>query len=238
MKRFFIGLGRFLRKFWGILFAIAAGIYVCVAIFEPELRAPMIVATVVCAGLAWLLLRKKRSKAEPVVSDQPAGGINVSFASQEVPADILRDMRKTYTKAQAIRDAEIMRESFLLAQRTLDFDVFFMRAELSMQKAFTLLQAEQAKCKGVAALNLSKGAHSVIETNTALKIDFLDRAVDAEIKAAVKLKTPKSQSKRLEAFLNKLSVYEDEFCVIEENYNSAVAKVRNMIAQIEKAGEV
>ena len=227
MKRFFVGLGRFLRKFWGILFAIAAGIYVCVAIFEPELRAPMIVATVVCAGLAWLLLRKKRSKAEPVVSDQPVGGITVSFAECEVPADTLRDMRKYYTPMQAGNDARILAESFQLCQQTYNFGTFFSRLQLASRCALTLLQAKKAGCK----INPQtvKACESALSARDALMLDFLDRIYDKETSAALQLKTEAGQRRRLEAFLQELQEHEVDFLPIENAYNDYLEKVRRLM---------
>ena len=238
MKRFFVGLGRFLRKFCGILFALAAFIYVCVAIFEPELRVPMIVAAVVCTGLAWLLLRKKKPADAPCAPDQPVGGIGVSFAPREVPADILRDMRKTYTKANAIRDAEIMRESFLLCQQTCDIGVFAMRCLTAQRKALTLLQAEQAKCRGVAKLNTRKAAESVLKTSAALKMDFLDRLMQKEFYDALALKTARGQRNRLQKLLNGLQGNEPTFTEVEDEYNAAVKQIEDKMAEIEKAGEV
>lgn len=227
MKRFFVGLGRFLRKFCGIIFAIAACIYVCVAIFEPELRTPMIVAAVVCAGLAWLLLKKKKPTDAPNAPDQTTGGINVSFAPQEVPAETLKAMRKHYTPMQASNDARILADSFQLCQQTCNFDTFFSRLQLASRCALTLLQAKKAGCK----INPQtvKSCESALSARDALMLDFLDRIFEKETGAALQLKTEAGQRRRLEAFLSELQEHEVDFVPIENAYNEYLEKVRRLI---------
>lgn len=221
----------------GVFFIIGAIIYMIIAVMEEAVRAPMIVLTVLFLLFAFLLLRKKKEKPAPQI-DFAEPLVGASVISQEVPADILKQMRKTYTKANAVRDAQIMRESFLLCQQTCDFEVFSMRCTLAQRMACTLLQAEQAKCKGVAKLNTRKAAEGVLQASAALKIDFLDRAMEKAVDDALALKTPRGQKNRLQRLLNILQANEVTFMEIEDEYNAAVDQVKEQLAEIEKAGEV
>lgn len=221
----------------GVFFIIGAIIYMIIAAMEEAVRAPMIVLAVLFLLFAFLLLRKKKEKPAPQM-DFAEPLVGASAIPQEVPADILKQMRKTYTKANAVRDAQIMRESFLLCQQTCDFEVFSMRCTLAQRMACTLLQAEQAKCKGVAKLNTRKAAEGVLQASAALKIDFLDRAMEKAVDDALALKTPRGQKNRLQRLLNILQANEVTFMEIEDEYNAAVDRVKEQLAEIEKAGEV
>jgi len=220
----------FIRVFIGVLCVIYAVTCVVLIFTMQEARWAFVFLAVVFGLFAFLLLRRKKEKPpvlEPVNATQ--GPISVSISHMDVPEDILRDMRKSYTKEQARRDAEILRESFYLAQQTTDFDVFFMRAELAQRTAYTLLQAEQAKCKSVRGMHCGEAAQGVINASRSLKLDFLDRAVKKETQAAMALKTPKGQRNRLEKLLNTLQEHETDFMVIEDEYNSALEYVRGMM---------
>lgn len=221
----------------GVFFIIGAIIYMIIAVMEEAVRAPMIVLAVLFLLFAFLLFRKKKEKQTTQI-DFTEPLVSVSVAPQEVPADVLKQMRKTYTKANAIRDAQIMRESFLLCQQTCDFEVFSMRCTLAQRMACTLLQAEQAKCRGVAKLNTRKAAEGVLQASAALKIDFLDRAMEKAVDDALALKTPRGQRNRLQKLLNILQANEVTFAEIEDEYNAAVDQVKEQLAEIEKAGEI
>lgn len=219
----------------GVFFIIGALIYIIIAVMEAAVRVPMIVLAALFLLFAFLLLRKKKEKPAAVM---PEPSVSVSFAPREVPEEILKQMRKAYTKANALQDAQIMRESFLLCQQTIDFDVFCMRYELSCKKALTLLQAEQAKCRGVAKLKTRKAAESVLDARDAIIIDFLDRAMQEHLYSAMNLKTPRGQRNRLQKLLNTLQAKEYIFSPLEDEYNAALACVKEQLEQIEKAGEV
>ena len=227
----------------GVFFIIGAIIYMIIAVMEEAVRAPMIVLAVLFLLFAFLLLRKKKEKPAPeawVASETttPCVTIKSELTQPDVPADVLKQMRKTYTKANAMRDAQIMRESFLLCQQTCDFEVFSMRCTLAQRMACTLLQAEQAKCKGVAKLNTRKAAEGVLQASAALKVDFLDRAMEKAVDDALDLKTPRGQRNRLQKFLNILQANEVTFAEIEDEYNAAGDQVKEQLAEIEKAEEV
>lgn len=227
----------------GVFFIIGAMIYMIIAVMEEAVRAPMIVLAVLFLLFSFLLLRKKKEKPAPEVwmtteTTTPFVTIQSELTQPNVPADVLKQMRKTYTKANAIRDAQIMRESFLLCQQTCDFEVFSMRCTLAQRMAYTLLQAERAKCRGVAKLNTRKAAEGVLQESAALKVDFLDRAMEKAVDDALALKTPRGQRNRLQKLLNILQANEAIFAEIEDEYNAAVEQVKEQLAEIEKAGEV
>lgn len=219
----------------GVFFIIGAMIYIIIAVMEAAVRVPMAVLAALFLLFAFLLLRKKKEKPMDAI---PEPSVSVSFAPREVPEEILKQMRKSYTRTDAMRDAQIMRESFIVCQQTIDFDVFCMRYELSYKKAYTLLQAEQAKCRGVAKLKTRKAAESVLGALDALRIDFLDRAMEKAIDDALALKTLRGQRNRLQKLLNILQANEVTFAEIEDEYNAAVDQVKEQLAKIEKAGEV
>lgn len=218
----------------GVFFIIGAMIYIIIAVMEAAVRVPMAVLAALFLLFAFLLLRKKKEKPMDAI---PEPSVSVSFASREVPEEILKQMRKSYTRTDAMRDAQIMRESFIICQQTIDFDVFCMRYELSYKKAYTLLQAEQAKCRGVAKLKTRKAAESVLGALDALRIDFLDRAVTEHIYNAMNLKTPRGQKNRLQKLRNELQAKEYVFSPLEDEYNTALDRVNEQLAEIEKVGE-
>lgn len=238
MKRFLSRAGHLIRTVMGGFCAFATLVYTVLAITEAELRVVMVVLAAVFGLLAVLLLRKKKpsekaattpAKAEPLVS--------VSFAPHEVPEDILCDMRKYYRKTQARDDIRIMSESFFLCQNTYDYDVFFSRLKLAQRCAGTLLQAKQAKCRCGIDSKVISSCEKVMASSWALKIDFLARTHDKEIDGAMKLKTPRGQSNRLNKYIQTLQEYETEFVEIEDEYNAAIQNIQEMIQEI-KAGEV
>lgn len=235
-----------LRVFYGVIFALAAvgGVIATAQSRQWE----MLLAAGVLFLLSFLLLRKRKIKGAP---DQTAPGSVLhetrvdaplfsvaTTSSMEVPDDVLRDMRRYYKKPQAIRDAEIMRESFCLAQNTTDIEVFTSRVELARKKALTLKQAQIAKCKGVASLHIGKTVDTVLESTQSLKIDFLFRTYEKETQSAMRLKTPRGQRNRLEKFLANLQKHEDDFLDAEQQYSEVLDMVHNMMPEIKKAGEV
>lgn len=218
----------------GVFFVIGAIIYIIIAVMEEAVRAPMAVLAVLFLLFAFLLLRKKKEKPAAIM---PEPSVSVSFAPREVPEEILKQMRKAYTKADAMRDAQIMRESFQLCQQTVDFHVFAMRSNLAERTACTLLQAELAKCRGIAKLNTRKAAESVLGAMDALRIDFLDRAVEEQIYSAMNLKTPRGQKNRLEKLQNELQANSHVFAAVEDAHQAALDRVKELLAEIKKAGE-
>lgn len=157
---------------------------------------------------------------------------SVSSYLPEIPAETLRTMKRYYTAPQIQNDLRIMQESFQLVQQTTDFDTFFMRLELSQQKALTLLQAVQAGCRGITNKpQLIKNCEAVLSTVQAAKIVFLDNSYKKETTSAMQLKTKSGQYKRLTAYLERLKSYKDRFWDAEDTYNQTVNALQDLIAE-------
>lgn len=221
---------RVVRIIFGIEFALAAVVGAVMSIQTPT--ASNIAATAFCAVIAFLLLRKRKAK-EPEVwrvseSSSQYATVKTEITRPEVPKDILRDMKKYYSKMQAENDARIMRESFQLCQQTYNYDTFFERCALAQQKALTLLQAQQAGCRIDA--KVVKAADSLLSAIGALKIDFLERVYAKETTAAQRLKTQKGFNNRLQKLIEDLQQYETDFMDVEDAYNEVIQRTRVLIS--------
>ena len=212
-----------LRILAGTFFALGAlgGVISFARDHKPEEA----IMTIVLAVISFLLLRKKKRAAAAV--EEP---VTVSFAPQQVPENILRDMRKYYTPMQAENDARIMADSYRLIQETVNFDTFFSRLELAQQKALTLLQAEQAGCKGLKKMRVNPACESVLATVPKIKAAFLDRTYIKETNDAMLLKTPSGQRKRLAAYLKKLQEHEMDFLDVADAYEETVKKTQTLMS--------
>lgn len=184
--------------------------------------------TIVCAGVAYLLLRRKKPKAAQI-SGTPVPGVSVraEVTPPDVPEEVLRDMRKHYSLMQAQNDARILQESFQLCQQTYNFETFFSRLQLVQRCALTLLQAKQAGCK----INRQtvKACESALSAASALRLDFLDRIYTKQVTAAMQLKTPAGRRRRLEALLNELQEHDIDFMPIEDTYNEYLQRVQELM---------
>lgn len=227
---------KIIRKVLGgfCILEACGGVIAAIAVPEPGLLS----ITVVFGLLAWLCFRKPKSKGLPnqeqqIRSAQAEGFVepvfNSSFAPQEVPEDVLRDMRKYYSPMQAQNDARILAESFKLCQQTYDFETFFSRLQLARRCAYTLLQANQAGCK--IDKRTIKACESALSAVDALVLDFLDRVFEKETSAAMQLKTPAGRHRRLETLLNRLQEHDTDFTLIENAYNEYLEKVRQLIEE-------
>lgn len=236
MKKVLQKIGQVIRLIFGVELALAALGGVIVSIQSPG--PGNIVLTILCAGVAFLLLRRRKPKGAQIsdpstvsIGPKPVVGVSVrtEVTPPDVPEDILRDMRKHYSPMQAQNDARILQESFQLCQQTYNFDTFFSRLQLMQRSAFTLLQAKQAGCK----INKQtvKACESVLSAVSALKLDFLDRIYTKETTAAMQLKTPAGQRRRLEALLGKLQEHEADFMSIEDTYNECLCKVQELMGE-------
>lgn len=218
---------KFLRITGGVILALGAlgGLIT----FAMERRPEVAVMAIVLAVLAVLLLRPRRSttsRQTPAEAPlEPQQAPPVSFAPRDVPEDILDQMRRSYGPMQAQEDARIMAESFRLVQDTVSFDTFLMRLDLARQKALTLLQAEQAGCRGVKKPEVHRACESVLASAQSAKVAFLERSYIKETNEALLLKTPSGQRKRLEAYLEKLREHEEDFLDVAEAYEQTVKKV-------------
>lgn len=219
---------KILKKVLGVICTLEAlgGLIAAAQVGEPGL----VSITVVFGLLAWLCFRRPKSKWLPNQrAPGPAAQVTTEYIP-EVPKERLKEMRRYYTAMQAQNDARILAESFQLCQQTFEFDTFFSRLSLAQRSALTLLQAKQAKCKFVNAQTV-KACESALAAADALKIDFLERKYEKETSAAMRLKTPAGQRKRLEAFLDELLQYDLDFTSVEEVYNNTIEKVKKLIQE-------
>lgn len=176
------------------------------------------------------LLHRKRN-----ASNKHDQSRSVSPYLSEIPAETLRDMKRCYTATQAHNDARIMQESVHLVQQTSDFDAFFGRLELAQQKALTLLSAAQAGCRGIDKGQTVKSCEAVLSSVQNAKIAFLDRSYEKETTAALRLKTKTAQYKRLNAYLEKLQIYEERFIDVKDAFYKTIQKLEGLISECQSA---
>ena len=177
--------------------------------------------------------KKYKQRKEPEVlrtseTSTPLVSVKTELTQPDVPEDTLRDMRKYYSTMQAENDARIMRESFQLCQQTFAYETFFSRLQLAERKALTLLQAKKAGCK--VDEQMLKAAESVLSAVDALKTDFLGRIYTKETTEAMRLKTQAGQNRRLEAFVDELQGYENDFMTVEDDYNKIIKGVQALMS--------
>lgn len=214
---------------------IAVLTYTLILLFPPEgetlkeVRVVLIFLDAMFAFFLYLLLRKKKgNRIPPDTVPEP-----ISPYLPEVPAETLKDMRKCYSAMQAVDDTRIMQESLQLIQCTTDFDTFFSRLELLQRKAFTLLQAAQAKCRGVNRENTVKACEKVLSSIKNAKVLFLHNSCTKEISSALQLKTKSGQYKRLERYLANLYKYEYQFITVEDAFSGTVSMVKNLMGELQ-----
>lgn len=190
------------------------------------------------AFFAYLLLKKPKKNSTPETHTTTVQGeavtVQTEYAPSEVPDDIAKDMRKYYTLMQAQRDAEIMAESYRLASTTTNLDTFCMRYDLTLQKAHTLLQAEQIGVKGIKKLNCHNACVSVIESATSLKLRALHDYAENEFYALNVLKTNKGKCNRYIKMLVTLERAEPTFMFMDE-YNTLINEVKERINELDES---
>ena len=232
---------RFVKKFFGVILCICTvGFISAAAQVEPGMRLYFIALDCLCLVGAVLLLKKPRrlKKLPPETHTTTAEGelvtVQTEYTPSDVPDDIAKEMRKYYTLMQAQRDAEIMADSYRLASTTLNLETFCSRYDLAMQKAHTLLQAEQVGVRGIKKLNCHNACQQVISSAEALKVRVLhDYETDGIYKADA-LKTNKGKLNRYIKMLMELEKAEPTFMFMEE-YDALTEKVKDRISQFESA---
>ncbi|MDD6213898.1 MAG: hypothetical protein PUB42_01735 [Firmicutes bacterium] len=232
---------RFVKKFFGILLCVCAfGFTVATEQVERNMQPFFIGLVCVCIVGAVLLLKsskKSKSKAPETHTTMAEGDlvtVQTDYTPSTVPDDIVKEMRKYYTLMQAQRDAEIMADSYRLASTTLNLETFCSRYDLAMQKAHTLLQAEQVGVRGIQKLNCHNACQQVINSASALKIRALHDFETEEIYKADALKTNKGKLNRYVKILMELEKAEPTFMFMEE-YDALVEKIKDRISQFESA---
>lgn len=230
---------RFIKKFFGIVLCVSTvGFISAAAQVEAGMRLYFIVLACLCFVGAVLLLKKpRRLKMQPpethnTKADGDLVTIQTEYTPSKVPDDIAREMRKYYTLMQAQRDAEIMADSYQLASTTQNLETFCSRYELAMQKAHTLLQAEQVGVRGIQSLNCHNDCLTIINDAGALKVRALDNYETGETSKADALKTNKGKLNRYIKMLAELEKAEPTFMFMDE-YDALIEKVKARIAQYE-----
>lgn len=232
---------RFVKKFFGIVLCICTvGFISAAAQVEPAMRPYFIALACLClVGAVMLLKKPRRLKKQPpethtITAEGELVTVQTEYTPSDVPDDIAKEMRKYYTFMQAQRDAEIMADSYRLASTTLNLETFCSRYDLAMQKAHTLLQAEQVGVRGIKKLNCRNACQQVISSAEALKVRVLhDYETDGIYKADA-LKTNKGKLNRYIKMLMELEKAEPTFMFMEE-YDALTEKVKDRISQFESA---
>lgn len=156
-----------------------------------------------------------------------------TYEPSPVPNDILKNMRKTYTLDQAIRSAQIMKESFEIAQKTTNLDTFCLRYDLYQQQARTLLQAEQAGVKNIKKLKTHDACISVLGCNDSIRTLGLQNFLQHEITSAENLKTDQGKLNRYKKVLETLKEHENTFLDLKDYVNEC-DKIQDTILYLEE----
>lgn len=230
---------RFIKIFFGVVLCVCTVGFISAAVqVEPSMRLYFIVLACLCVVGAVLLLKKPRRAKRRTLETHTtttAGEFvttQTEYTPSEVPDDIAKEMRKYYTLMQAQQDAEIMAESHRLASTTVNLETFCMRYDLAMQKAHTLLQAEQVGVRGIKKLNCHNACVSIINAAGSLKVRALHDFAQEEVSKAEELKTDKGKYNRYIKMLSTLEKSEPTFMFMDE-YDALIEKVKARIAQLE-----
>ena len=234
---------RFVKKFFGVILCICTvGFISATAQVEPGMRLYFIALACLCLVGTVLLLKKPRrlKKQPPETHTTTAEGelvtVQTEYTPSDVPDDVAMEMRKYYTLMQAQRDAEIMADSYRLASTTLNLETFCSRYDLAMQKAHTLLQAEQVGVRGIQKLNCHNACTAVINAAGSLKVRVLHDYETEEIYKADALKTNKGKLNRYIKMLMELEKAEPTFMFMDE-YEALIEKVKERIAQFQNGAQ-
>ena len=105
-----------------------------------------------------------------------------------------------------------------------------------MQKAHTLLQAEQVGVRGIQKLNCHNACTAVINAAGSLKVRVLHDYETEEIYKADALKTNKGKLNRYIKMLMELEKVEPTFMFMDE-YEALIEKVKERIAQLQNGAQ-
>ena len=234
---------RFVKKFFGVILCICTvGFISATAQVEPGMRLYFIALACLCLVGVVLLLKKPRrlKKLPPETHTTTAEGelltVQTEYTPSDVPDNVAMEMRKYYTLMQAQRDAEIMADSYRLASTALNLETFCSRYDLAMQKAHTLLQAEQVGVRGIQKLNCHNACTAVINAAGSLKVRVLHDYETEEIYKADALKTNKGKLNRYIKMLMELEKAEPTFMFMDE-YEALTEKVKERIAQFQNGAQ-
>ena len=150
--------------------------------------------------------------------------ITATVKRQEVPQEILSDMRASYTGAQALNDMRIIDESLAVMEKTSNIDIFLSRYDTAMRCALTL---EKAKKAGTPIALPDGFSQSLVNAKNKALEGVLYRSFQKELDEINKLKTDKGKLNRVNKYQEKLEgMYEDVFeFVAEDAYNDVLQKL-------------
>lgn len=160
--------------------------------------------------------------------DKPSTPVlNVKFVQQEVPQEILNDMRTHYSMQQAANDMRIIDESLEIMENTPNIETFLSRYETAMERALTL---EQAKKAGIPITLPDNFSQSLLNAKAKALAGVLYRSFEKELNEINKLKTDNGKLNRINKYQEKLEgTYEDVFeFVAEDSYNDVMQQLENL----------
>lgn len=146
----------------------------------------------------------------------------------DVPHEVLKEMKKYYSRIQLLDDIRILQESIELMKSTKNIETFLSRSDLAQRTALTI---EQAIMVGIRVKEQFTSSKEVIN----LKIELLPKLLDESYlkmkQNASKLKTEKGKIGRYQKYLEMLQEYEYELD-LSENFEDIISGVKQEINQL------
>lgn len=188
---------------------------------------------------------QKEESPEPVVAYIENNGVIMRTDGKEIEdSEIPHLIRMSYDAAtkqnssnisqstqMRINDSlRIMQDCIDILQTTTNFETFFSRLNLFMDKAHYLSDLSDSGYPGIAT-GVRQTIPEFLDKQVLFKTVFLENATNKEIQSALQLKTPKGRSNRLLKFLNKLKEYQSSFSDVSEEHIAAMVQVTNLIAE-------
>lgn len=169
------------------------------------------------------VVKNIKSNQAPSPSLNPSPVITSTIQRQEVPQQVLHDIRMSYTGQQALNDMRIIDESLAIMEKTSDIDTFLSRYETAMRCALTL---EQAKKAGIPITLSDNFSHSLVNAKGKALEGVIYRSFQKELDSINKLKTDKGKMNRVEKYQEKLNdIYAEFEFVAEYAYNDVMRKL-------------
>lgn len=189
----------------------------------------MIAAFIISGIYLWILSNNltNQQKDRHEIKDAKIPEIQIEIKKNDVPKEILQDMKAHFSLLQAEGDIRILSDSLELIKTTKNIDMFISRYELAQRTALTLEQAVKA------GINIPSKFTSFKELSD-LKYDLVPKLLNNALNKvkidALKLKTEKGQLNKIEKFYNLLMDNEeffedfDEYYIILEDLKSDIKK--------------
>ena len=196
MKMFFIGVLKVFGVFWFIsaLIGIIALLSGGNELFTPIERIVIPILMFGIGSVGLLPLRNKRI---------------LSSSNVTIPREELQSIKRHYSPMTAKQDIRILQDCATQIQTTTNFETYFMRKELGIQKATILWEAEQAKVKGVKHTSqLVQNFQNAAEHG---KVRILLAAYENTLADTQIMKTTKGKVNRWNKLIDAISRYQSEF---------------------------